>query len=85
MRADTEVSRLSGALAVKRMNGVPTVFPRSTVEVSPPEDLLQTVYDHGPVPVCISCMAAAPACLAPAALSYSMQPNLLNAASKLWL
>ena len=59
MRAGIEVSRLSGALAVKRVNGVPTVYPRSTGEVSPSEDLLQTVYDHGPVPVRISRMATA--------------------------
>ena len=95
VRADPVVFHLAGALAVKRVNGVPTVFPRSTGEVSPSEDLLQTVYDHGPVPVRISLawllllpVLLMPAWLVQCSLAYSMQPTLLNAAyaaSKLWL
>lgn len=40
-----------GALAVKLVNGVATAFPRDAGVVRPEEDLLQTVYDHGPVNV----------------------------------
>ena len=42
---------LPGSLAVKELNGVPTVFPREAGCVTEAEDLLQTVYDHGPVKV----------------------------------
>lgn len=38
-----------GVLAVKRVNGVPTVFPADSGEVAPHENLLRTVYDMGPV------------------------------------
>lgn len=38
-----------GALAVKRVNGIPTVFPKDSGEVKPEENLLKVVYDHGPV------------------------------------
>lgn len=37
-------------LAVKRVGGVPTVFPADSGEVAPDEDMLQLVYDCGPVP-----------------------------------
>ena len=40
-----------GVLAVKRVHGIPTVFPHDSGDVSASEDLLQTVYDHGPVQV----------------------------------
>lgn len=41
-----------GPLAVKLVEGVPTVFPRDSGLVDSSEDLLQTVYDNGPVEVC---------------------------------
>jgi hypothetical protein len=47
----------AGALAVKRVGGVPTVFPAEGGHVTPQENLLQVVYDHGPVQVC-----ACPSC-----------------------
>lgn len=34
---------------MKRVNGIPTAFPADTGEVSAEEDLLQVVYDCGPV------------------------------------
>eukprot|EP00878_Enallax_costatus_P013676 GHUV01014300.1.p1 GENE.GHUV01014300.1~~GHUV01014300.1.p1 ORF type:complete len:184 (+),score=64.20 GHUV01014300.1:39-554(+) len=49
-RTDTAKISLPGVLAVKRVNGVPTVFPADTGEVSLEEDLLQVVYDKGPLP-----------------------------------
>lgn len=33
------------------MNGVPTVFPAEGGHVSPEENMLKIVYDHGPVQV----------------------------------
>ena len=42
---------VAGALAVKRVEGVPTVFPAEGGYVSEEEDMLQTVYDCGPVKV----------------------------------
>jgi hypothetical protein len=39
----------AGVLAVKAVNGIPTAFPADSGEVSPEEDMLQTVYDCGPV------------------------------------
>lgn len=42
---------LPGGLAVKEVDGVPVVFPQEVGLVTEPEDLLQTVYDHGPVKV----------------------------------
>lgn len=39
----------AGVLAVKLVDGIPTVFPAETGEVSPEEDLLQLVYNSGPV------------------------------------
>jgi len=38
---------LPGILAVKRVNGVPTAYPAD--EVAAADNLLQIVYDHGPV------------------------------------
>ncbi len=38
-----------GMLAVKRVDGVPTVFPGDSGEVSPEDNLLRVVYDKGPV------------------------------------
>ncbi|KAF5831925.1 nicotinate phosphoribosyltransferase family-domain-containing protein [Dunaliella salina] len=40
---------LPGVLAVKRVNGVPTVFPADSGEVSAEDNLLKVVYDRGPV------------------------------------
>ncbi len=34
---------------MKRVNGVPTVFPADSGEVAPHDNLLRTVYDMGPV------------------------------------
>ena len=39
---------VAGVLGVKRVNGIPTVFPAECVE--PEENLLKVVYDCGPVP-----------------------------------
>jgi nicotinamide phosphoribosyltransferase len=39
----------AGILAVKRVDGVPVVFPASTGEVAAEENLLKVVYDCGPV------------------------------------
>ena len=39
---------LPGGLAVKEVDGVPVVFPQEMGLVTEAEDLLQTVYDHGP-------------------------------------
>jgi nicotinamide phosphoribosyltransferase len=41
---------LPGQLAVKRVNGIPTVFPKDSGEVAPGENLLQVIYDCGPKP-----------------------------------
>jgi len=47
----TDMSKISlpGILKVKRVNGIPTVFPAKEDE-NDPEDLLITVYNNGPVP-----------------------------------
>jgi nicotinic acid phosphoribosyltransferase len=42
----TKIS-LPGELAVKRVNGIPTIFPKKLV--APEENLLRVVYDNGPV------------------------------------
>jgi nicotinamide phosphoribosyltransferase len=39
----------SGILAVKRVDGVPTVFPADSGEVAPHENLLRVVYDKRPL------------------------------------
>ena len=41
----------AGALAVKRVDGVPTIFPAEGGHVPDEENLLQTLYDCGPVQV----------------------------------
>jgi nicotinamide phosphoribosyltransferase len=49
----TDMNKISfpGALYVKRVNGVPTIFPKAHGATIPAEEnLLQTVYDCGPVP-----------------------------------
>ncbi|KAK9909867.1 hypothetical protein WJX75_008746 [Coccomyxa subellipsoidea] len=38
-----------GSLAVKRVGGVPTVFPAEGGHVALEENLLKVVYDHGPI------------------------------------
>ncbi|KXZ56944.1 hypothetical protein GPECTOR_1g851 [Gonium pectorale] len=48
-QTDTGKFSLPGVLAVKRVNGVPTVFPADSGEVGPGENLLRVVYDRGPV------------------------------------
>ena len=63
-----EKGSLPGVLGVKRVGGVPTAFPAD--QVPPGEDLLQVVYDCGPVDVQASRDAAGSrdaACLAHAA------------------
>lgn len=44
---DPEKYSLPGLLAVKRVDGIPTVFPKA--EVRNEDNLLRVVYDHGPV------------------------------------
>lgn len=44
-------SSFPGALAVKKVRGVATVFPQDPALVRESEDLLETVYDCGPVQV----------------------------------
>lgn len=46
---DSTKTSLPGRLAVKRVEGVPTAFPAGHPEVGPGEDLLETVWDKGPV------------------------------------
>lgn len=46
-KTDPQKRSLPGELAVKLLDGKPTVFPKS--EVSDSENLLVTVYDNGPV------------------------------------
>lgn len=48
-KSDVGKESLPGVLGVKRVDGIPTVFPKE--EVSPGEDILRVVYDKGPVPV----------------------------------
>lgn len=40
-----------GDLAVKLVDGVATAFPHESEASIPGEDLLETIYDHGPLPV----------------------------------
>jgi nicotinamide phosphoribosyltransferase len=46
-KSDMEKVSFPGILAVKRVNGVPTIFPSS--EVKPEENLFRVVYDKRPV------------------------------------
>ncbi|KAG2442447.1 hypothetical protein HXX76_002533 [Chlamydomonas incerta] len=48
-QTDTGKFSLPGVLAVKRVDGVPTVFPADSGEVAPHENLLRVVYDCGPL------------------------------------
>lgn len=51
-RPKTDLNKISfpGALYVKRVNGVPTIFPRAHGQVIPEdENMLKLVYDCGPV------------------------------------
>ena len=52
----------AGALAVKRVGGVPTVFPAEGGHVKPEENLLRVVYDHGPVNVRVSNLSPSTPC-----------------------
>ncbi len=52
----TDQASLPGILAVKRVSGVPTAFPAS--EVAAADNLLQVVYDNGPVKVCSALIVA---------------------------
>lgn len=54
MKNPVEGSKASfpGGLAVKEVGGVPVVLPEDAGLVADSENLLQTVYDHGPVKVC---------------------------------
>ena len=45
----TRTMHATGVLAVKRVRGVPTVFPADSGEVEPNEDLLELLYDCGPL------------------------------------
>ena len=55
----TGKSSFPGALAVKRVNGVPTTFPADSNLVSEKENLLQVVYDHGPLKVTLPFLSIA--------------------------
>jgi nicotinamide phosphoribosyltransferase len=46
-KTDSDKISLPGILAVKAVNGIPTVFPAEMVK--PEENLLKVVYNHGPV------------------------------------
>lgn len=48
-KTDTSKFSLPGMLAVKRVDGIPTVFPAGSVD--PEANLLEVVYDCGPVDV----------------------------------
>ena len=48
-KTDVQKCSLPGVLAVKRVGGVPTAFPAHMVSLE--ENLLQVVYDSGPVKV----------------------------------
>lgn len=50
-KTDQAKRSIPGQVGVKRVHGVPTVFP--VEEVAADENLLVTVYDHGPVQVCL--------------------------------
>lgn len=47
-KSDMDKVSFPGVLAVKRVGGVPTIFPAS--QVKPDENLLRVVYDKRPVP-----------------------------------
>lgn len=51
MKATSSKPSLPGALAVKRVRGIPTAFPADSGEVAPQDNLLQTVYDCRPLKV----------------------------------
>lgn len=42
---------LPGVMAVKSVDGVPTAFPADGTHVTPEENMLQVIWDSGPVPV----------------------------------
>ena len=42
---------LPGIMAVKSVKGIPTAFPADGGHVSPEENMLQVVWDNGPVEV----------------------------------
>lgn len=50
-KSDVAKYSLPGIMAVKRVNGVPTAFPAEGGHVSPDENLLQVLWDKGPVEV----------------------------------
>jgi len=50
-KTDSGKYSLPGVLQVKRVNGVPTIFPRDADGPIAADDLLQVVYDNGPVNV----------------------------------
>lgn len=50
-KTDAGKFSMPGILAVKRVNGVPTAFPADSGDVSPEEDMLQVIYNEGPVKV----------------------------------
>jgi len=68
-RTDPSKASFPGTLAVKRVGGVPTVFPADGGEVAPEEDMLRVVYACGPV------MAAAGAKGAAAAAGGGAEPR----------
>jgi nicotinamide phosphoribosyltransferase len=49
VQSDPNKISFPGVLKVKRVNGVPTIFPASEGEEDP-DNLLRVVYNKGPVP-----------------------------------
>jgi nicotinamide phosphoribosyltransferase len=49
-KSDPNKISLPGVLKVKKVNGVPTVFPAASTQEKDPENLLQVVWDSGTVP-----------------------------------
>lgn len=50
-KSDAAKFSLPGIMAVKRVDGVPTAFPADGGHVSPNENLLQVMWNKGPVKV----------------------------------
>jgi nicotinamide phosphoribosyltransferase len=48
-KSDPSKVSLPGILKVKRVNGIPTIFPALDENDNDPENILETVWDNGPV------------------------------------
>jgi len=49
-KTDGGKKSLPGVLSVRRVNGLPTIFPRDIDEKDDPDNLLRVVYDSRPIP-----------------------------------